>query len=274
MKWFLILLALVSLAIPAFGGTHIIQVLGTEPLFGTCASRDQFFAFMRQYPQREAIALKALGLDRVEFERAMRSAQNVVTGGPLRLDAMAYYRNGVKIVRDVQIPAHTRLWVTHLPHKTVYVPQLCGNISTVVVAAVGAYHASFPVSAQVGAQPTPFAGGAAPAAALATSAALVTTPVPSLAGPPSNASVPTTRGGVPSAAHHGKFPFWIFLIPIALLHGNSGSTGSIHAPILIPVAPSSSPSPSPSPIASRTPCPSPTPRPPTPCPSPSKHSSH
>jgi hypothetical protein len=244
---------------PALGGTHVIRVLGTEPLFGTCASRDQFFAFMRQYPQREAIALNALGLDRVEFERAMRSAQNVVTGGPLHLDAMAYYRNGVKIVRDVQIPAHTRLWVTHLPHKTVYVPQLCGNISTVALAAVGAYHASFPVSAREGAQPTPFADGAAPAVALATSAALVTTPVPASAGPP---------------AHHGKFPFWIFLIPIALIHGNSGSTGSIHAPILIPVAPSSSPSPSPSPIASRTPCPSPTPRPPTPCPSPSKHNSH
>jgi len=267
MRIFLIALAVVSLALPAFGKTHVIKVLGTQPLFGMCSSRDQLFVLMRRYPERETIALNALGLDRAEFERALRSAQNVITGGPLHLDAMAYYWGGVKIVRDVQLPPHTRLWVSHLSHKTVYVPQLCGNISTVAVAAVGAYRAGFGVTARTDTHPTPFAGGVAPGAALATSPAVGLTPS-SAESPKAIAGVPTTGGGVPAAVHHGRFPWWIFLIPVALTHGGSGgSGGGAHVPFIIPpVGSSSSPSPSPSP--SRTPCPSPTPKPtPTPCPS-------
>ncbi|HXN08529.1 MAG TPA: hypothetical protein VN860_02580 [Candidatus Acidoferrales bacterium] len=296
MRIFLIALAVVSFALPAFGKTHVIKVLGTQPLFGACSSRDQLFALMRKYPERETIALHALGLDRAEFEQAMRSAQNVITGGPLHLDAMAYYWGGVKIVRDVQLPPHTKLWVSHLPRKTVYVPQLCGNISTVAVAAVGAYRAGFGVSARAPTQPGPFAGGIAPNASLATSPAAGLTPS-SVVSPKAIAGIPTTGGGVPAAVHHGGFPWWIFLIPVALIHGGSGgsSGGGSHAPFIVPpVGSSSSPSPSPSPSAStlhspspspspspsvsklpspspspsRTPCPSPTPKPtPTPCPS-------
>jgi len=279
MRIFLLALAVVSFALPAFGKTHVIKVLGTQPLFGACSSRDQLFALMRRYPQRETVALNALGLDRLEFEQAMRSAKNVVTGGPLHLDAMAYYWGGVKVVRDVQLPPHTKLWVSHLSHKIVYVPQLCGNISTVAVAAVGAYRAGFAVTARPGAHPVPFAGGVAPGAALATSPAVGLTPS-SAVSPKAIAGVPTTGGGVPSAAHHGGFPWWIFLIPVALIHGGSGgsSGGGAHAPFIIPPVGSSSspspspsgsrPSPSPSPSPSRTPCASPTPKPsPTPCPS-------
>jgi hypothetical protein len=267
MRIFLIALAVVSIAIPAFGETHVIKILGTEPLFGTCSSRDQLFTLMERYPEREAIALQALGLGRAEFERGLRSAQNVITGGPLHLDAMAYYRGGVRIVRDVQLPPHTKLWVAHLRHKTVYVPQLCGNISTVAVAAVAAYRAGFGVSANEPKHPTRFAGAVGPQAALAKSQGAKLTPS-SAPSPKAIAGVPTTGGAVPSTVHHGGFPWWIFLIPVALIHGGGGSSGGgAHIPvILIPPGSSSSPSPSPSP--SRTPCPSPTPKPsPTPCPS-------
>ena len=272
MRLFLIALAVVSIALPAFAKTHVIKVLGTEPLFGSCSSREQFFALMRRYPERETIALNALGLDRAEFERGMRTAQNVTTGGPLRLDAMAYYWGSVKVVRDVQLPPHTRLWVSHLSHKTVYVPQVCGNISTVAVAAVGAYREAFPVSARAGTHPTKlFAGAAGPQAAIGTSPALGVTPS-SVESPKAVAGVPTTGGGVPPAVHHGGFPWWIFIIPVALIHGGgSSSGGGAHIPvILIPPGSSSSPSasPSPSPVPSRTPCPRPTPKPsPSPCPS-------
>jgi len=266
MRLFLIALVVVSIALPAFGETHVIKVLGTEPLFGTCSSRDQFFALMRRYPERETIALNALGLDRAEFERGMRSAKNVTTGGPLHLDAMAYYLGRVKVVRDVQLPPHTKLWVSHLSHRTVYVPQLCGNISTVAVIAVGAYRAAFPVSARAGAHPTtPFAGARGPQAALATTPPVGVRPS-SAESPKAVAGVPTTGGGVPSAAHHVGFSWWIFLIPVALIHGGGGSTGGgAHVPIIL-IRPGSSSSPSPSPSPSRTPCPSPTPKP-TPCPS-------
>ena len=289
MRLFLIALAVVSIALPAFGKTHVIKVLGTAPLFGSCSSREQFFALMRRYPERETMALNALGLNRAEFERGLRSAQNVTTGGPLHLDAMAYYRGGVKVVRDVQLPPHTRFWVSHLSHKTVYVPQVCGNISTVAVAAVGAYRAAFPVSAPAGMHPIkPFAGS--PQAALATSPAVAVTPS-SVQSPKAVAGVPTT--GVPPAVRHGGFPWWIFLLPVALIHGGGGSPahvpiifippGSSSSPSASPSpspsaspsaspspapAPSRSPSPSPSPAPSRTPCPRPTPKPsPSPCPS-------
>lgn len=267
MRIFLIALALVIVALPAFGKTHVIKVLGTEPLFGTCSSRDQLFMLMRKYPQRETVALRALGLGREEFEHALRSAQNVTSGGPLHLDAMAYYWGGVKIVRDVELPPNTKLWVSHLPRRTIYIPQLCGNISTVAVAAVGAYREGFGITARSGAHPAPLAAGVGPNAALATAPAVGLTPS-SLASPKVIAGVPG-GGAAPPAAHRGGFPWWIFLIPVALIHGGGGgSGGGAHVPIFIipPVSSSSSPSPSPSP--SKTPCPSPTPKPsPTPCPS-------
>jgi hypothetical protein len=266
MRLFLIALAVVSIAIPAFGETHVIKILGTEPLFGACSSRDQLFALMQRYPERETLALGALGLGRAEFERGLRSAQNVTTGGPLHLDAMAYYRAGVRIVRDVQLPPHTKLWVARLRHKTVYVPQLCGNISTVAVAAVAAYKAGFGVTARPPPHPTRFAGALGPQEPLASSPGAKATPS-ATASPKAIAGVPTTGGGVPSAAHHGWFPWWIFLLPVALIHGGGGSGGGAHVPIIL-IPPGSSSSPSPSPSPSRTPCPSPTPKPsPTPCPS-------
>jgi hypothetical protein len=241
------LFAVVCLALPAFAKTHVINVLGTYPLFGASQSRTQFIALMNRHPERENAALTALGIDRAAFERGIRSAPSVVTGAQFHLDEMAYYSDGVKVVRDVEIPTHTWMWVVRLPRKTVYIPQLCGNIATVGKAAVAAYESSFPVSALQHAPLGPIAGVA-------------------VAPIPLSTLVPIAPAALVPVATHGKFPWWIFLLPAALLHGSTGSTGSIPPPIIAPpVRPSSSPSPT------STPCPSPTPKPPpTPCPSPTK----
>lgn len=277
MKTFVLILALVCLALPAFGKTHMIWVLGTEPLFEKSESRAQFFAQLHKYPEREKLALKALDIDRVAFERGMRSAPSIVTNGPFHLDAMTYYNGGVKVARDVDVPAHTWMWVVHLPHKTVYVPQACGNISSVPTASGDSFSTALP--------------GTAPQRA----AMVVQTPEPLAPSPQvalATTPIPAPTAAVAAVAHHRGFPWWIFLVPIALIHGNNGSTDSTPPPIVaIPSGhPSSSPTPSalpshsptPTPSASMSPpptptpsaspchCPTPTPTPkptPTPCPS-------
>jgi hypothetical protein len=245
-KAFLILLAAACIALPALGDTHRIWVLGTEPLFARTSSKAQFFAQMRRHPDREAQALKKLGIDRSSFERMLRTAPTIVTGGWFHLDAMAYYSNGVKVTYDVAVPPDTWMWVVHMRRETIYVPQACGNISTVAVAAVESYATSFPVTSRQ-------------RALVASHARTANLPLPQVT---QVASVPFPTPPA-SIAHHGKFPWWIFLVPGAFIHGHS-SSGAALLPI---VTPSSSPSPSPSPSATATPCPTPKPTP-TPCPTP------
>jgi hypothetical protein len=259
MRSFLALLAVACMALPALGATHVITVLGTEPLFGRSESRVAFLALMHKYPERERIALRELGIDQAAFEKAMQTAPSVVTGSPLHLDAMAFYDNGVKIVRDVQIPADTWLWVVHLPRKTVYIPQACGNISTVAAAAVESYVTKAPVrqypAAIAPVQPAPTTMPS-PVVAQATPAA-VATPL-----------APVT---------HGRFPWWIFLVPIAFIHGHSNSSPPPPAPPVSPTpTPTGTPSPTPTPKGTPSPPPTPTPTPtgtlppPTPTPTPTK----
>jgi hypothetical protein len=271
---FLIVLACVCIAMPALGETHRIFVLGTEPLFARSSSRSEFLALVHRYPLREAGALKRLGIDRGSFERAMRTAPSIVTGGWFHLDAMAYYSNGVKVAYDVAVPPDTWMWVVHLPRKIVYVPQACGNISIVAVAGVESYATSFPVTAR----PHPAQVLRTPAGA------------PPLPQATQVAAVPYPTS-VAAPARSGRFPWWVFLIPIAFIHGHSSSNSSTPtstptagptatptvapptatptpSPTATPTAtPTSTPIPTPTPTPTKTPCPTPTPKPtPTPCP--------
>jgi len=252
-KTFVLILALVCVALPAFGRTHLIWVLGNQPLFGRSESRAQFIAQMRQHPEREVLALQALDVDRAVFERGMRSAQSIVTGGWFHLDAMAYYSNGVKISRDVAVPPDTWMWVIHLQRKTVYIPQACGNISTVALAAIESYAKPYPVTSR-NKVPTV---AQTPVIGLPSAQVAQVTPAP-LATPIAA-----------SAPRHSRFPWWIFLIPAALIHGNSVSSSSP------PLVPPTHPTPTPTPTATGTSIPTPTPTPtvtgtprPTPTPTP------
>lgn len=259
MKYFLAFLVLVCVALPAFGSTHIITVLGTQPLFPKTESRVQFLAVMHQYPERERIALRMLDIDQAAFERGMRSAPSMLTQAPFHLDAMAYYDGRVKVVEDVEVPTHTYLWVLHMRHKTIYVPQLCGNISTVATTGIESYHAAYPLTAQARrpvAAPTPVFPGPSAQVAQATSAPLVTPPA------------------APPAASHGfKFPWWIILLPVALIDASHSSSSSAPPPATTTPTPTPTPvhtpTPTPTPTGTMTPTPTPTPtRPPTPTPTP------
>ena len=246
MKAFLVIFALACLALPAFGKTHVIWVLGTEPLFRATQSRAEFIQVMHQYPEREKLALQMLGIDRAAFEQGMAKAPNITTQGLFHLDAMAFYTDRVKVVHDVEVPAGTRMWVVHLHGKTVYVPQKCGNISTVPAAAVESFATSAPQAAPLrAAQP-----GAAP----------TVPPVP--ASPAAVAQAVPAGPVVVAAARHARFPWWIFLIPGILIHGGGGNSSSpppvIHSMPPSPT-PSGSASPHPSPSASIPASPTPTP---------------
>lgn len=250
MRSFLVLLAVACMALPALGATHVITVLGTAPLFGRSESRLAFLALMHKYPERERIALRELGIDQRAFEKAMQTAPSVVSGSPLHLDAMAFYDNGVKVIRDVQIPADTWLWVVHLPRKTVYIPQACGNISTVSAAAVESYVTTTPVRPQ-------------PAAIAPVQPAPTTIPSPAVAQ-----ATPATVATPLAPVTHGRFPWWIFLVPIAFIHGHSNSSPPPPAPPLSPT-PTPTGTPSPTPMGTPpppTPTPTGTPPPPTPTP--------
>jgi hypothetical protein len=263
MRAFLIVLTCVCIGMPALGETHRIFVLGTEPLFARSSSRGEFLALAHRYPQREASALKRLGIDRDSFERAMRTAPSIVTGGWFHLDAMAYYSNGVKIAYDVAVPPDTWMWVVHLPRKIVYVPQACGNISIVAVAGVESYATSFPVTARR--QPAQVVHTPAGVAPLPQTTQVAAVPYPTPVAAP---------------AHGGEFPWWVFLIPIAFIHGHSSSNSSAPTPTpsagptTTPTAtptgtatPTSPPTATPTPTPTKTPCPTPTPTK-TPCPMP------
>lgn len=247
----------------------MIQVLGTEPLFAKAESRTQFLAVMRMYPDRERIALSMLGIDRGEFERGMQSAKSIVTQAPFHLDAMAYYDGRVKVTHDVDVPAHTYMWIFSVRHKTVYVPQLCGNISTVTAAGIESYQAHFPVTALTPKKISPpVLGGPSPQAAM-----------------PTTVPVATPLAQQPATAHGFKFPWWIILLPVALIHGGHSSSSSTPPPVGPTPTPTPSPTstqtgpptatPTPTPTGTATPCSTPTPRPtpkpsPTPCPTATK----
>jgi len=253
MRYFLALLTVVCFALPAFGSTHYITVLGTEPLFPMTESRTQFLAMIHKYPDRERAALELLGIDQTAFEQGMRSAKSMVTQAPFKLDAMAYYDGGVKVVHDVAVPTHTYMWVIPMHRRTVYVPQICGNISTLATTAAESYRAHGPI-ARTTAPPvlaTPF----------------IQTPQPQVA----QATVPP----IVQAAHHAGFPWWIFLVPVAIVEAtHSGPSSSPSSP---PVGPTTTPTPTPTPTGTPTgePTPTPTPTPtgtptgvPTPTPTP------
>jgi hypothetical protein len=251
MRYFLALLTVVCFALPAFGSTHYITVLGTQPLFPMTESRAQFLAMVRKYPDRERAALALLGIDQTAFEQGMRSAKSMVTQAPFKLDAMAYYDGQVKVVHDVAVPTHTYMWVIPMHRKTIYVPQICGNISTLATTAAESYRARGPI-ARTTAPPvvaTPF----------------IQTPQPQVAQ-----ATPTVPPIV-QAAHHSKFPWWIFLVPVAIVEASHG--GSSSSP---PVGPT--PTPTPTPTGTPTGIPTPTPTPtgtptgiPTPTPTPTGH---
>src|SRR5579872_919553 len=247
MKAFLVILALACLALPAFGKTHVIWVLGTEPLFRATQSRAEFIQVMHQYPEREKLALQMLGIDRAAFEQGMAKAPNITTRGLFHLDAMAFYSDRVKVVHDVDVIAGTRMWVVRLHGKTVYVPQKCGNISTVPVAAVESFATTAPQAAPVrAAQP-----GTAP-----TVPPVPASPAAVVQGAPGAGPVAV------AAAHHAKFPWWIFLVPGILIHGGGGNSSS-PPPVIHSMPPSPTPSgsvsPHPSPSASIPASPTPTP---------------
>ncbi|HXW51209.1 MAG TPA: hypothetical protein VEJ41_04405 [Candidatus Acidoferrales bacterium] len=247
MRYFLALLTVVCFALPAFGSTHYITVLGTEPLFPMTESRTQFLAMIRKYPDRERTALALLGIDQSAFEQGMRSAKSMVTQAPFKLDAMAYYDGQVKVVHDVAVPTHTYMWVIPMHRRTVYVPQICGNISTLATTAAESYRARGPIARTT---PPPIV-----------STPLVQTPEPQIA----QATVPP----IVQAAHHARFPWWIFLVPVAIVEASHGGPSS--SPSSPPVGPTPTPTPTGTPTSTPTPTPTPTGTPtstPTPTPTP------
>ncbi|GEM_PF-1838328 len=267
MRYFFVIFICMCIGLPAFGSTHYIQVLGTQPLFPTTQSRTQFLEMTQKYPERERAALAMLGIDRAAFEKGMRSAQNMVTTAPFRLDAMAYYDGRVKVVHDVAVPTHTYMWVIRMRHATIYVPQICGNISTVAKTGVESFRSTPRPVARI--TPAPF----------------IPTP---LAQTPQQVAqaTPVATPPVVAAAHHSRFPWWIFLIPVALIdasHSSSSTplpagptpTPSSHptftpTPTPTPTGPpTATPTPTPTATPTKTPCPTPTPTPTkTPCPTP------
>jgi hypothetical protein len=236
MKYFLAVFITICLALPALGSTHYISVLGTEPLFAATATRAQFLAELKRHPQRERAALALLNIDRAAFERDIRSAPSMVTSGPFRLDAMAYYRGTVRVTYDVAVPAGTSMWVIRLPHRTVYVPKICGNISIVATRGIESYRST----------PLPLSRINAPLA-----------PVKPLARTPQGqpqARLPRVPGTA-ARIHHPKFPWWVLLVPVVLIEASHHSTSS-PAPHALPT---------PVAVPTHTPCPTPKPTP-TSCP--------
>lgn len=218
-------------AAPAYAHPTVVATLGTAPLVGPIASSAQMRDDVREHPALFGAAARRLGATSAEFRRF----QVAVAGGdyhyvviPRHLDAMSWSGgNGVHVIHDVVIPAHTYGWEVDVPEgdrvAAFYVPNVCGNLSLI---RRGMPRVALRPKAVTHVAPPPVA--AAPP---------VVAPPPEAAAPPVEAPVPVAAApevvatpvpplAVPPAAKP-HYALLGFLAPLAaLLFGGGGGSGT------------------------------------------------
>jgi len=243
--------AILLLLAPTTASAVVITKLGAGPILTPSNSRAALVDKIRM-SYRFATAEKDLGLNAVQirqFNEGLPKANYVIL--PRHLDDMAYYSNGIKILRDVTIPAETKGWTVDVPGAHIFIPQICSNLSVVFVrrgVAATIVHAPLVVAAP----PSPAA-----------------IPTPSLTPAPTPAPTPTATPMVAPVTHHTSGWFGLLLLPLFFIHsGGDTGTPSLSPPIYAPT-PTHKPTTTPTPVPTKTPCPTPTPTPTkTPCPTP------
>ncbi len=249
------LAAILLLLAPTTASAVEITKLGAGPILTPSNTRAALVDKIRA-SERFATAEKDLGLNAVQirqFNERLPKATYVIL--PRHLDRMAYYSNGIKILRDVTIPAETKGWTLDVSGAHIFIPQTCSNISVVFVrgkVAATIAHAPLVVVASPAAIPTP-------------SPTPTATPIPALPASPEVAPV----------IHHTSGWLGLLLLPLFFIHsGGDTSSPSLSPPVYAPTPthkPTSTPTPlpTPTPVPTKTPCPTPTPTPTkTPCPTP------
>jgi len=242
--------AILLLLAPTTASAVEITKLGAGPILTPSNTRAALVHKIRT-SERFATAENDLGLSAVQirqFNERLPKANYVIL--PRHLDEMAYYSNGIKILRDVTIPAETKGWTLDVAGAHIFIPQTCSNISLVFVRRVAATIVHAPLV--VAAPPSPAA-----------------IPTPSLTPAPTPTPVPAAAPPVAPVTHHTSGRLGLLLLPLFFIHsgGDTGTT-SLSPPIYAPT-PTHKPTTTPTPVPTKTPCPTPTPTPvKTPCPTP------
>lgn len=223
-------LALNVAASPVLAGTTVIARLGTAPLLGQSVTAPDLQAQISSYGQRVVIAAGMLGLspsEYREFRKAIDQLEVKRIVMPRHLEAMAFYGSGgVKIIRDVTIPAQTAGWEVDVnePGQTirVLIPTSCGNLSI-----LHTYHPAvaarvFPPQSKVKAQ------SEQSRVATIVSPSPSAAPTPTAQPSPAAEATPAPMPEAPPASAHRGFFWGFFLLPIALLFFHGGGPESDH----------------------------------------------
>src|ERR1700680_19863 len=249
--------AMLLLLAPTTVSAVVITKLGAGPILTPSDTRAALVDKIRT-SERFAIAERDLGLKAAQirqFNERLPKANYIVL--PRHLDKMAYYSNGIKILRDVTIPAETKGWTLDVTGAHIFIPQTCSNISLVFVRGVAAAitHAPLVVVPSPAAIPTP-------------------SPTPTVAPAPTLTPAPAATPPVAPVTHHTSAWLGLLLLPLFFIHsGGDTDTTSLSQPIYAPTPThkptTPTPLPTPTPVPTNTPCPTPTPTPTkTPCPTP------
>lgn len=204
----------------------VLLRLGQAPLVGNIPSIDSLAnRLVATEAQRWADAEQAVGLTQaqaVELNLALLRSKVRYGVLPRHLDAMAYYSRGVKVLRNVTIPAHTKGWEIDLNGLSVYVPQACGNLSIVRRVVLLSPPTALPHTSAAVAIPSP---------------SPVPTNSPTVA--PTGPVFDQTKFAIetpPAQTHHNRFPWWLafLLLPLAF-HDNHGNSSFVAQPTPTPL---------------------------------------